>query len=77
MSKPTQRTKKPLPDKRPPKVALMIETSNAYARGVLAGVKDYIRTHGPWNVHIAEHGRGDSPPQWISDWDGDGVIARI
>jgi len=55
----------------------MIETSNAYARGVLAGVKDYIRTHGPWNVHIAEHGRGDSPPQWISDWDGDGVIARI
>ncbi len=67
----------PRRDKRPPKVALMIESSNAYARGVLAGVKDYIRTHGPWNVHLAEHGRGDGPPKWIEDWDGDGVIARI
>jgi LacI family transcriptional regulator len=54
----------------------MIETSNGYARGLLAGVKDYIRLHGPWNVHLAEHSRGDRPPKWIADWDGDGVLAR-
>jgi len=61
---------------RPPKVALVIETSNGYARGLLSGVKDYIRIHGPWNVHLAEHSRGDQPPKWITDWDGDGVLAR-
>jgi LacI family transcriptional regulator len=61
----------------PPKIALMIETSNSYARGLLAGVKDYIRNHGPWNVHLAEHGRGDRPPKWITQWDGDGVLARV
>ncbi|MDB6170913.1 MAG: xylR [Chthoniobacteraceae bacterium] len=60
-----------------PKVALMIETSNAYARRLLAGVRDYIRSHGPWNVHLAEHSRGDSPPTWIADWNGDGVLARV
>lgn len=60
-----------------PKIALMIETSNAYARGLLAGVKDYLRSHGPFNVHLAEHGRGDRPPRWITEWDGDGILARV
>ncbi len=55
----------------------MIETSNSYARGLLSGVKDFIRAHGPWNVHLSEHGRGDRPPKWIADWDGDGIVARI
>ncbi|EDY20606.1 transcriptional regulator, AraC family [Chthoniobacter flavus Ellin428] len=62
---------------RPPKVALLVETSNAYARELLLGVKEYIRVHGPWNVHLSEHSRGDRPPSWLIDWDGDGVIARV
>lgn len=62
---------------RPPKVALLIETSNAYARGVLSGVRKYVRIHGPWTVHLSEHGRGDRPPKWLCDWDGDGVLARV
>lgn len=60
-----------------PRIALLIETSNAYARGLLAGIEDYIRSHGPWNVYLAEHGRGDRPPAWMLDWSGDGIIARI
>ena len=64
-------------NQQPPKVALMIETSNAFARGLLSGVKDYVRSHGPWNVHLAEHSRGDRPPKWISEWDGDGILARV
>src|SRR5687767_816784 len=40
---------------RPSKVALMIETSNAYSRGVLAGVKDFLRNSGAWNAHLTEH----------------------
>ena len=62
---------------RAPKVALLIETSNAYARGLLAGVEEYIRNHGPWSVYLAEHGRGDLPPKWLQGWDGDGILARV
>lgn len=59
------------------RVALLIETSNAYARGLLHGVVSYMREHGPWSIHLAEHGRGDVPPAWLADWKGEGVIARI
>lgn len=59
------------------KVALLIETSNAYARGLLQGIITYLREHRGWSVHLAEHGRGDTPPAWLARWDGDGVIARI
>ena len=62
---------------RPPKVALLVETSNAYARGLLAGVKNYVRNHRPWNVHLSEHSRGDRPPAWLANWDGDGILARV
>jgi LacI family transcriptional regulator len=66
-----------LAPKRPPKVALLVETSNAYARGLLSGVEDYIRSHGPWSIFLAEHGRGDLPPKWLRGWDGDGILARV
>ncbi len=59
------------------KVALLIETSNAYARGLLAGIVHYTREHRPWSLHLAEHSRGDRPPAWLGRWDGHGVIARI
>lgn len=62
---------------QPPKVALLVETSNAYARGLLNGIISFIRSHGPWNIYLAEHGRGERPPQWLSNWDGDGIIARV
>jgi LacI family transcriptional regulator len=59
------------------RVALLVETSNSYARGILRGIIDYAREHGGWSVYLGEHGRGDEPPPWLSRWDGDGVIARI
>jgi LacI family transcriptional regulator len=58
-------------------VALLIETSNAYARGLLQGVVHYIREHQPWSFHLMEQGRGDDPPAWLKRWSGDGIIARI
>jgi LacI family transcriptional regulator len=60
-----------------PKVALLIETSNAYARGLLQGVVAWQREHRPWSLFLAEHTRGDKPPAWLADWAGDGIIARI
>src|SRR6185436_11903475 len=54
-------------------VALLIETSNAYARGLLQGIMAYVRQHQPWSIYLPELGRGDVPPRWR----GDGIIARI
>lgn len=59
------------------RVALLIETSNAYARGLLEGVTAYLREHRPWSIYISEHGRGDSVPHWLEGWKGDGILARI
>ncbi|NQV25270.1 MAG: DNA-binding transcriptional regulator [Rhodopirellula sp.] len=58
-------------------VALLIETSNAYARGLLEGIIDYIRHHERWSVVVPEQERGASPPGWLAGWKGDGIIARI
>ncbi len=59
------------------RVALLIETSNAYGRGLLRGVVAYVREHRPWSFYFVEQGRGDLPPEWLAGWDGDGIIARI
>jgi LacI family transcriptional regulator len=63
--------------KKQPRVALLIETSNAYGRGLLRGVVAYAREHRPWSFYFVEQGRGDPPPLWLAGWDGDGIIARI
>ena len=60
-----------------PRVALLIETSNGYGRGLLAGVYAWMRENQAWSVYLAEQGRGDRPPLWLKTWKGDGVIARI
>jgi len=61
----------------PVKVALLVETSNAYARGLLRGIVSYIREHRPWSLYLSEHNRGDKPPGWLAHWNGNGIIARI
>jgi LacI family transcriptional regulator len=60
-----------------PLVALLIETSNSYARGLLRGIHAYLREHRPWSIYLPELGRGESPPNWLKSWGGDGIIARI
>ncbi len=60
-----------------PHVALLIDTSNSYARGLLRGVMRDVREHRPWTIFVPETGRGDAPPGWLKRWHGDGIIARI
>lgn len=60
-----------------PKVALLVETSNSYARELLHGVRAWVREHGPWSIRLTEQGRGADVPAWLREWDGDGVIARV
>jgi LacI family transcriptional regulator len=58
-------------------VAIVIEASNAYARGLLEGILRHVREHDPWTVFLPEHGRGTPPLAALAKWVGDGVIARI
>jgi LacI family transcriptional regulator len=60
-----------------PKIALLVETSNSYARELLHGVRAWVREHGPWSIRLTEQGRGADVPAWLRQWDGDGVIARV
>jgi LacI family transcriptional regulator len=60
-----------------PRVALLIEMSNSYARGLLRGIHRYLREHHPWTIDLPEQGRGAPPPTHLGQWRGDGIIARI
>jgi LacI family transcriptional regulator, galactose operon repressor len=58
-------------------VALLVETSNAYARGLMDGIIAYQREHELWSIYMGEQERGARPPAWLRNWKGDGIIARI
>ena len=57
-------------------VALIIETSGVYGRRVLRGVSRYLSSYGNWAIFLDERERIAHPPQWLADWEGDGVICR-
>lgn len=61
----------------PRKVALLVETSNGYARELLHGIRAWLREHGGWRIRLSETGRGAGIPAWLRDWKGDGIIARV
>jgi LacI family transcriptional regulator len=59
------------------KVALLIEWSRAYGRGVLCGIANYVQAHGTWKIYQTERRLCDAAPEWLRGWKGDGIIARI
>src|SRR6185436_3088642 len=60
-----------------PRVALLIESSRAYGRGLLLGIARYVRDHNPWAVFLQERSLADLSPGWLHNWEGDGIIARV
>ena len=61
----------------PRRVAVLVEASNAYGRGLLRGIAAHVRTHGRWTIQLSEMGRGGPLPEWLDAWRGDGILARI
>jgi LacI family transcriptional regulator len=59
------------------RVAVVIESSNAYGRGLLEGIRQHVLGHEYWTIFLPEHGRGTPPLEQLTRWRGDGVIARI
>ena len=60
-----------------PRIALLVETSREYGRGILRGVIRFQREHGPWSVYFKPQGLGAAPPGWLATWRGDGILVRI
>ncbi|MDO8542767.1 MAG: XylR family transcriptional regulator [Opitutaceae bacterium] len=58
------------------RVALLIESSRAFGRGVLDGIAECLRRQ-RWLVYYQEGGLGELLPKWFGAWQGDGIIARI
>lgn len=59
-----------------PRIAVLIETSRAYGRGIFQGIADYARTHGPWEFTVQERDLRSGIPEWIRSWEGDGILCR-
>jgi len=60
-----------------PQIALLIESSRNYGRGVLRGIARYAHAHGPWSFFVQERELHSGIPKWLKNWKGDGIIARI
>jgi LacI family transcriptional regulator len=59
-----------------PKVALLIETSRGYGRGMLRGIVRYARLHGPWRFYITPGDFAQALPR-MSEWGAGGIICRV
>ena len=44
---------------------------------MIEGIARYSRLHGPWSMYFEPQGLGAAPPDWLSTWDGDGILVRI
>jgi LacI family transcriptional regulator, galactose operon repressor len=60
-----------------PHVALLVETSHGYGRALLQGIMQYLREHRPWSVYFQPHGLEARPPDWLMEWEGDGILVRV
>lgn len=62
-----------IPNKR---VAILVDTSTTWGRGVIAGVQRYSQENSGWQLFVEP--RGLEQRQWLPPaWKGDGVIARV
>lgn len=59
-----------------PRVALLLETSTEYGRGLLRGILRYSRLNGPWSLYVAPGHLEQALPK-AQSWSGTGIIARI
>lgn len=59
------------------KVALLVETSRSYGRGLLRGIAGFARTRSNWSLLHQEMTIDVLLPQWMKESAIDGVIARV
>jgi LacI family transcriptional regulator len=57
-------------------VAVLVESSHAYGRGIIEGVLRYNTERAAWSIYLEPRGF-EAPPRWFATWKGDGIIARF
>jgi LacI family transcriptional regulator len=62
---------------RIPHVAVCVDKSRGYGRGILRGIARYVETFGRWSLYIDPHSAGTYPGNWLRNWKGDGILAYI
>lgn len=63
--------------RRVKKVAILIESSRSYGRGLLRGVARYNSERSGWSVYFRPRGQDSRLPEWLQCWEGDGILARL
>ncbi len=58
------------------RVALIVETSSSYGRGILSGIVRFRRTNHDWSVFLEQRDLSTVFPHWLTKWKGDGIISR-
>lgn len=59
------------------RVALLVESSRAYGRGILSGVAKFAREQDAWSIFFQDLNLCDDTPTWLKNWQGDGIISRL
>lgn len=60
-----------------PRVALLVESSRGYGRGILWGIAKFVREHDPWSIFFQDLNLCDDTPAWLKNWRGEGIISRL
>jgi len=58
-------------------VAIVMEASTSFSRGVLAGVSQWMARQTGWLVTIDDRAADLSVPGWLLRWSGDGMISGL
>ncbi|MGJ8634051.1 MAG: substrate-binding domain-containing protein [Luteolibacter sp.] len=59
------------------RIAILVETSLASGREILAGISRYLDERPDWSIFQHVGPLGAMAPEAIRDWNGDGIIARV
>ncbi len=60
-----------------PRVAVTVDKTQRYGRGVLQGLARYVETFGPWSLVIDPESHGRYGWEWLRDWRGDGMLVYV
>ncbi len=60
-----------------PRVAVCVDKTSTYGRGVLRGIAEYVEVHGPWSLSLDHHASGHYTGDWLRHWAGDGILAYV
>jgi LacI family transcriptional regulator len=59
-----------------PHVLLLVDTAGAFGRSIIKGIGRYALENGPWSIRFVYRALDSLPPEWLNEWQGDGIISR-